>query len=381
MTSKNGLGIGIIGCGNISSTYLRLARLFSTIKIRAVADINRAAALARSEEFRVQALSIEDLLNADDIDIIVNLTVPDAHFEVSQQILEAGKHVYSEKPLALSLEDGKSLQNLAQESGLRIGSAPDTFLGGAHQQARIRIDEGKIGTVISGTAYFMNHGMEHWHPNPGFFYLPGGGPILDIGPYYITNLIQLIGPIRRVASLTTTACGTRTVLADGPIKGKTIPVKTATNIHALLEFRSGAAVTLGASWDVWAHRHSHMEIYGTMGSVYLPDPNFFGGPVEFTEMNGTAATPENWEHPFSIPNEGHSVMGTLSNYRTVGLAEMAQAIRDNRAHRCSLEMALHAVDAMTSILKAGEENRWCELSTSCARPEPFGRAEAQSLLA
>ncbi|MDE0110835.1 MAG: Gfo/Idh/MocA family oxidoreductase, partial [Albidovulum sp.] len=232
MTSKNGLGIGIIGCGNISSTYLRLARLFSTIKIRAVADINRAAALARSEEFRVQALSIEDLLNADDIDIIVNLTVPDAHFEVSQQILEAGKHVYSEKPLALSLEDGKSLQNLAQESGLRIGSAPDTFLGGAHQQARIRIDEGKIGTVISGTAYFMNHGMEHWHPNPGFFYLPGGGPILDIGPYYITNLIQLIGPIRRVASLTTTACDTRTVLADGPIKGKTIPVKTATNIHA-----------------------------------------------------------------------------------------------------------------------------------------------------
>ena len=381
MPDMDRLGIGIVGCGNISSTYLKLAPKFSGIEVRAISDIDDDASLSRSQEFGVPAHSVEALLASDNVDIVVNLTTPDAHFGVSRKILEAGKHVYTEKPLALSLEDGTALQRLALQSGLRIGSAPDTFLGGAHQLARVRLDEGIIGDVISGTAHVMSHGMEHWHPNPGFFYLPGGGPVLDVGPYYIANLIQLIGPIRRVASLATKASDTRTVLAEGPSKGKVIPVKTATNVHALLEFRSGATVAFGASWDVWAHRHTNMEIYGTEGSLFLPDPNFFGGTVEFAGVNGTVEPLAAWDHPFGIPNEMHSELGPLSNYRAVGLAEMAQSILESRPHRCSLDMALHSIDAMTSILKAGKEKRWCELTTNCERPKPLDPTEARSLLA
>jgi len=273
------------------------------------------------------------------------------------------------------------LRRLARDSGLRIGSAPDTFLGASHQQARARIDEGIIGKVISATAHFMSRGMEHWHPNPDFFYLPGGGPVLDIGPYYITNLIQLIGPIRRVTSLSGAPSATRTILADCPRRGETIPVKTATNIHALLEFHSGASVALGASWDVWHHRHAHMEIYGTEGSLFLPDPNFFGGSIRFSGMNGSSSYLECWDHPFGIPNERNSELEPLANYRAVGLADMARAIIEDRPHRCSLEMALHAIDAMISILHAGNVREWIELTTSCERPDPLAPAEAQSLLA
>ena len=375
------LGVGIIGCGNISEAYLRLVPLFAGIEVRAVADIDAAAAQRRGREFGVPALSTEDLLASERIDIVVNLTVPGAHHQVSSQILEAGKHVYTEKPLTLSLEDALSLLRLASDRNLRVGSAPDTFLGGAHQQARSCIDDGLIGDVVAGSAHVMSHGMEHWHPNPDFFFLPGGGPVLDVGPYYITNLIQLIGPVRRVAALATAPFPTRTIGTEGPRRGETMAVGTPTNIHALLEFRSGATITLSASWDVWAHRHSHMELYGTEGTLYLPDPNFFGGSLEHAGQDGSARTLPDWDHPFGRPNEVHSTLGRLSNYRSAGLADMARAIVEDRPHRCSLELALHAVDVMTSILGSAQEGAWIELSTGCSRPEPFGREAAQALLA
>ena len=189
------LGIGIIGCGNISAAYLRLAPLFKALEVRAVADVNPDAARARAEEFGTTAQSVEDLLANDTVDVVVNLTIPDAHFAVSKQALLAGKHVYSEKPLVLSLAEGEELLALAAKNKLRVGSAPDTFLGGSHQLARARIDEGLIGDIVAGTAHVMNHGMEHWHPNPDFFFLPGAGPVLDLGPYYITNFIQLLRSI------------------------------------------------------------------------------------------------------------------------------------------------------------------------------------------
>ena len=229
------LGIGIIGCGNISTAYLTLAPLFKGIEVRAVADINPSAAQEKADEFNLRAQSVEDLLGADDIDVVVNLTIPAAHFSTTKTILQAGKHAYSEKPLVLSLKEGKELTALAAENGLRVGSAPDTFLGGAHQQARALIDQGALGNIVSGTAHVMSHGMEHWHPNPDFFFLPGAGPMLDIGPYYVTNLIQLIGPVKRVAALTSAASAIRTITSE-PRSGETIPVKTPTNIHALLEF-------------------------------------------------------------------------------------------------------------------------------------------------
>jgi predicted dehydrogenase len=372
-------GVGIIGCGNISTSYLGLAPMFDAIEMRAVADINPDAARGRADEYGVRADTVEALLASNDIDIVVNLTIPAAHFEVSSQILKTGKHVYSEKPFVLSLEEGAELKRLADAHDLRIGSAPDTFLGGAHQMARKLIDDGAIGRVTSGTCFVMGHGMEHWHPNPDFFYLPGAGPVLDIGPYYITNLIQLIGPIRRVAALSSTPSETRTILSE-PRRGESIPVKTPTTIYALLEFENGAAITLCTSWDVWGHGHKPMELYGTEGSLDVPDPNFFSGDVVLAKPNQSPETVVQWNHPFGILNQGEGA-SARANYRTAGLADMATAIQEGRTHRCSLDLALHAVDAMTSILKSGETGQFIDLQTSCKRPEPLDPDAARALMA
>lgn len=368
------LGIGIIGCGNISTAYLKLAPLFKSLEMRAVADMNMDAANARAEEFGVRALSVDELLAADDIDIVVNLTIPDAHFAVSKSILEAGKHVYSEKPVVLTFDEGRQLSDLSAAKGLRIGSAPDTFLGGAHQQARSLIDEGAVGKIIAGTCHVMGHGMEHWHPNPDFFYQPGAGPILDIGPYYVTNLIQLIGPVEKVVSLATTTFKER-IISSEPRKGEKVPVNTPTNIHALLQFKNGATVTLSASWDIWAHRHANMELYGEDGSLFVPDPNFFGGTVEMAGEDGEIKPVEQSDHPFGVRNQGDN-----ANYRTAGLADMATAIMEDRPHRCSMELALHSVDVMTAILKSGETGAFVEMSTTCERPAALDKDTALALM-
>ncbi|MBB4010373.1 Gfo/Idh/MocA family protein [Allorhizobium taibaishanense] len=372
------LSVGIIGCGNISSAYFTLAPLFKGIKIVACADINMNAAELRAEEFGVTAQTVEELLANPEIDVVVNLTIPAVHYTVSKQILEAGKHVYSEKPLVLSLDEGEDLRRIAREKGLSVGCAPDTFLGGAHQLARKYIDEGGIGRITSGTCHVMSPGMEMWHPNPDFFFLPGGGPILDLGPYYIANLINLIGPVKRVAALTTMASETRTITSE-PRNGEVIPVKTPTNIHALLEFVNGATITLSASWDVWCHRHANMELYGTEGSLFVPDPNFFGGVVEATGRNKEINALEGWDHPFGINNQ-ESAQGPRANYRTAGLADMAQAILEGRDARCSLDRVLHGVDVMTAILKSGETGEFISLSTTCTQPAALGIEEARALL-
>ncbi|MEM6387242.1 MAG: Gfo/Idh/MocA family oxidoreductase [Pseudomonadota bacterium] len=371
------LGVGIIGCGNISNTYLRLAPLFKGLEMRAVADIDPETASNRAAAYSVAARSIDDLLASSDIDVVVNLTIPEAHFEVTKSILEAGKHAYSEKPIVLTLEDGETLRGLAAEKGLRVGSAPDTFLGGSHQLARRAIDDGAVGRITGGTAHVMNHGMEHWHPNPDFFFRPGAGPMLDIGPYYVTNLIQLLGPVARVGALTNSAYKERTITSE-PRSGETVPVETPTNIHALLEFVSGACVTLTTSWDVHAHRHGHMELYGTEGSLFLPDPNFFGGTVEQGAPGGAITALDPWPHPFGVSNEAED---DRANYRASGLADMATAIAEGRAHRCSLDLALHAVDVMTAALTSGESGQFVTLSTTCERPAPLSPEEARALLA
>ncbi|MGL6208785.1 MAG: Gfo/Idh/MocA family protein [Paracoccaceae bacterium] len=372
------LGIGIIGCGNISTSYLRLAPLFKGLQVRAVADVNKAAAEARAAEFGVVAQSVDALLANPAVDVVINLTVPDAHYAVSKAVLEAGKHVYSEKPLVLSLEEGVTLRDLAASKGLSVGCAPDTFLGGAHQQARALIDEGRIGTIAAGGAGVLNKGMEHWHPNPDFFFLPGAGPMLDLGPYYVANLINLIGPVRRVGALTSMARAER-VISSEPRKGEVLAVKTPTNIHALLEFSNGATVALSTSWDVYSHKRAHMELYGTEGTLYVPDPNFFGGVVEMAGQDGVIAAVEPWDHPFGRPNQEHP-QGRLANYRTAGLADMAQAILTGRDARCSLERTLHGVEVMTACLKSGETGQFVTLETTCTRPAALGIAEAVALM-
>jgi predicted dehydrogenase len=372
------LGIGIIGCGNISTTYLRLAPLFKGLEVRAVADVNMEAAKARAEEYDVKAQGVDDLLANRDVDVVINLTIPDAHFPVTRRILEAGKHAYSEKPLVLSLADGVTLRDLAKAKGLAVGCAPDTFLGGAHQQARAVLDEGRVGTITAGCAAVLNHGMEHWHPNPDFFFLPGAGPMLDLGPYYIADLINLLGPVRRVGALTSSAEKERTI-SNGPRNGEKVPVKTPTNIHALLEFHNGATINLSTSWDVWHHKRNHFELYGTEGTLYVPDPNFFGGAVEIGGRDGSLTTLSPWDHPFGKINQNHNGR-ELANYRTAGLADMVTALVEGRDPRCSLERTLHGVDVMTACLTSGETGQFVTLTTTCTRPAALSPDEARALL-
>ena len=263
------MAVGIIGAGNISEAYLRLAKVFANLRVVAIADIVPAAAGARAEQFAVRAMSAEELLRSDEIDIVVNLTVPDAHYQVTRDILSAGKHAYSEKPLALNAADAKKLVAFADRRGLKLAGAPDTFLGAGGQRARQLLDKGTIGRVIGGSAYVMGHGMEMWHPNPGFFYQPGAGPVFDVGVYYITALVALLGPVKTVTAMASKGFDERLVTSASPMQGKRIKVNTPTNINAILSFQDGAQITLGASWDVWRHGH--------------PNPGFFyqpgAGPV------------------------------------------------------------------------------------------------------
>ncbi|MDP0929851.1 Gfo/Idh/MocA family oxidoreductase [Paracoccus onubensis] len=372
------LNIGIMGAGTISKTYFELSPLFKGIRITAVADLNADAAAKAGGEWQVKALAPEEMLVDPGIDIVVNLTVPAAHFDVSKAALQAGKHVYSEKPFVLSVGEGRKLAEIAAAKDLRVGSAPDTFLGGSHQQARALIDAGEIGQVHSATAHVMSPGMEHWHPNPDFFFLPGGGPILDLGPYYIANFVNLLGPVARVTALAGKASEER-IITSQPRAGERIPVRTPTTIHALLQFVSGAMVTLGASWDVHGHRHGNMEIYGSEGSLILTDPNFFGGGLEIARRGGTLTAVEPWDHPFGLPNQPHE-QGDRANYRTAGLADMARAILDGGDFLCDQSRALHVIDVMTSILRAGETGEWITLATTCRRPDAMGPDAARALL-
>lgn len=372
--TKN-LGVGIIGCGNISSAYLELASLFKGYEILAVADINMDNANERAAEFDVRAHTVDELLAADDIDLVINLTIPLAHVEVSRAILQAGKHVYSEKPFVLSLAEAQELNEIATANGLRIGSAPDTFLGASHQLARKLIDAGEVGTVTSGTAIVMSHGMEDWHPNPDFFFKKGGGPILDLGPYYLCNLVQLLGPVKKVTSFTSIASKTRTI-ANGPRDGEQVSVETPTTIHALLSFECGALITLLASWDVSTHAHPIMELYGSEGTISIPDPNWFGGELS-VQVGDDEAIEHSWDHPFAVPN----YEDVHANYRGAGLADMALSILAGRAHRCGPEFATHVIEVMTAILTAGETSQVLTMSTSCLRPDVLGPDQARALMA
>lgn len=370
--------LGIVGCGNISDAYLRGAARSELVAVKAVTDLVPELAAKRARGYGVAALSFEDLLADPEIAIVINLTVPLAHAETSHRAIEAGKHVYSEKPLTLSIGDAKALQRIARKNKLAVASAPDTFLGGAHQQARKAIDDGLIGKPASGTAHIMGPGMEQWHPNPDFFFKPGGGPILDMGPYYVANLINLLGPVKRVAALSGMARKSRLITSQ-PRSGQSVKVTTPTTYHALLEFVSGAQFTLSASWDVFAHRHPHMEIYGTEGAMFLPDPNFFGGEVLVAGKDGAPKALPGWDHPFGIGNhQNHD--GMVANYRGAGLADLAAAIAGKRDARCGIDRMLHVVEVLTAIMASGASGKFVTLKSTCKRAAYLSPEAARALL-
>lgn len=373
--------IGIIGCGVISDTYFKLAPLFKGVEIVACADIAPAYAKAKAEQFSVRALSVDEMLADAGIDAVINLTVPDAHYAVSLEALTAGKHVYSEKPLALTYKTAKKLVTEADKRGLKIGAAPDTFLGGGGQTARKLIDKGTIGEVVGGSAHVLSHGMEHWHPNPGFFFKPGAGPMFDIGPYYLTALVNLLGPVKTVAAMAKKGFPTRTVSAEGPMKGKQIKVTTPTTINGVLEFRSGAQVTIGTSWDVWKHGHTNpIELYGTKGSMLVPDPNFFGGIVSCSDGDGDYVETDTASVAFGAGNwEGRPGTPKRSNYRMLGVADLIDAANKGREPRCSGRLAAHVVDIMESVLVSAADRSFVKVRSTTDRPAPLTAADVRRI--
>ncbi len=349
------VGIGIIGCGNISEAYLKAASHFPILDVRGLADIRPEAAEARANQFGLKARSIDDLLRDPSIEIVVNLTIPAAHVEVGLKALAAGKHVHSEKPLGATSAQARTLLEEASRRGLRVGCAPDTFLGGSHQTCRKLVDEGAIGRPVAGSAFFMCPGHERWHPNPAFYYAEGGGPMLDMGPYYITALVNLIGPVARVAGMATRARSERTITSE-PLKGTPIKVDVATHVAGTMEFVSGATVSIAMSFDVPKHRHGPIELYGTDASLVVPDPNRFGGTIEVARP-GQDWSERPTEHPYAD-----------GNYRIIGVADLAHAIRSGRPHRASGELALHALEVMEAFQISSDRGGHVTIETRPERP-------------
>jgi predicted dehydrogenase len=380
MAARAPMRVGVVGCGNISDIYLQNGPRFRDIVFTACADLNLEAANRQAERYAIDARTVNDLLKSDDVDIVLNLTIPEAHAEVSLQVIEAGKHVYSEKPLATAVADGVAIIAAAEAKGRRVGSAPDTVLGAGIQEARALIDAGAIGKPLTGLAAVMSHGMEHWHPNPGFFFRPGAGPIFDMGPYYLSALVTLLGPVASVQATGQTGFEERIVTTpSSPAYGQKLKVETLTDVHALLDFASGAHVTFLASWDVWKHSVPPIELHGQKASLRLPDPNWFGGDLLIAGQNeewrkiltdGKTFGAKNW--PVTAPK--------FANDRGLGLADMARAIVDDRPHRASGTIALHVLAVMTGILEAATEGRRTAISPSSERPAPLGEVDARMLL-
>lgn len=371
-------GVGIVGCGNVSSTYFRNTGLFPGLALRACADLRPEAAAQRAGEYGCRAESVEALLAAPDVDIIINLTVPNAHFDVSMAALAAGKHVYTEKPLAATAAEGRALVAEAARCERQIASAPDTILGAGGRAVRRLIDEGAMGKPVAGTAFFMSHGMEHWHPNPEFFFKPGGGPVLDMGPYYVTTLVALLGPVARVRAVGGIGQPERIVTAAGPHTCQRIAVETPTTIMALLEFARGPLVAVGMSWDVWAHGNRPIELHGTEGSLRVPDPNFYGGVVELSRRGA------DWE---KLPVE-NDIYGAINwpfdapkyaNYRMLAVAELADAIAAGRRARMDATLALHVLEVLEAMLRAAETGGVLSIPPLDAFPAALSEEEARRL--
>ncbi|MDR1192081.1 MAG: Gfo/Idh/MocA family oxidoreductase [Verrucomicrobiales bacterium] len=354
--SSGPLRAGIIGCGNICNAYFKgVAPFADYIKFTACADLDAARAKAKAEEHQVpKALAVGDLLRDPDIDVVLNLTVPQAHVEVNLAALRAGKHVYCEKPFALSRRDGLKVLALARKCKRYVGCAPDTVLGGGIQTCRKLIDDGVIGQPVAAAANMLCHGHESWHPSPAFYYEVGGGPLFDMGPYYLTSLITMLGPARSVRASAKASFRTRRVTSQ-PLKGTVIKVETPTHLSGVVEFVSGATATVTMSFDVWRHHLPLLEVYGTEGSMLCPDPNCFDGEVLVWKPGD-----KDWRR---VPLTHCGATG-----RGLGLAEMAYAIRRRRRARQDGGMALHVVEIMEAFHVAARTGRVVKLTTTCQQP-------------
>ncbi|MFA9560003.1 Gfo/Idh/MocA family protein [Evansella sp. AB-rgal1] len=354
------MNVGIIGCGNISSIYMENIPGFPELELVACSDIIMEKAEAQAKKFNVmKACTVPEILDDPNIDIIVNLTTPQDHAEVCIQALQAGKHVHVEKPLAVTLEDGKKIVNLAQEKGLLVGGAPDTFLGAGIQTALQLIEQGEIGELVGASAFLIGRGHEHWHPDPEFYYDNGGGPMFDMGPYYLTTLIALLGPIRRLSGTTRITYPERTILSE-PKAGKIMKVNTPTHISGTMDFQSGSIGTITTSFDAFGGSSlPPIEIYGSEGTLLVPDPNTFGGPVRLRKKG---------EQEFvEIP----LISKYHENSRGLGVLDMARAILHGSPHRSNGELAYHVLEAMHGFHISSEKGEFYHMESSCEKPKAF----------
>ena len=357
----------IIGCGNISDIYFQNGKVFDILDIAACADLVPERAKAKAEQYECKALSVDEVLADPSIEIIINLTIPIAHAQVAFKAVEAGKSVHNEKPLTITREDGRKLLEMAKTKGVRVGCAPDTFMGGGIQTCIKLIDDGWIGEPIAATAFMTCHGHEAWHPDPEFYYKAGGGPMFDMGPYYLTALVAMLGPVKRVTGSTRITFPERTITSK-PKYGTKIKVDVPTHVAGIMDFANGAVGTIITSFDVWTAELPCIEVYGTEGTLSVPDPNGFGGPVRVMRPGSDG------------PREVPLSHGYAENARGIGPADMAYALRSGRKHRASGELAYHVLDIMHAFHDASDQGRHIELQSTCERPAPLPMGLLHGLL-
>ncbi len=365
MTGRVGVapvGVGVVGCGVISRAYIANLARMDGVRVVACADLDESRARERAAEFGVpRALAVDELLADDEVEIVLNLTIPKAHAEVALAAIAAGRHVYTEKPLALDRDEGRRVLDAAQRRGVLVGGAPDTFLGAGVQSARALLDAGSIGTVVGGAAAMHCRGHESWHPDPGFYYARGGGPLFDMGPYYITALVALLGPVAAVSGATRTTFAERLITSQ-PLAGTSVPVEVPTHVAALLEFAAGPVVTLVTSFDICATAPPPIQLFGTDGALSVADPNTFGGePQLWDPAAGWVAQP--YTHAHDVESRG------------LGVADMAAALREGRSPRAGGSLTMHVLDVMQSIHESSATGRRVAVSNRCDRPEAMPRLD------
>jgi predicted dehydrogenase len=357
--------IGVVGCGNISGIYFKNLTgngMFSKrVQVTGLTDLIPERAEKASKEYGIPYIKkTEDLINSPDVDIVLNITEPYNHYGVAIQAVKAGKHLYTEKPLCAERNEAQEVLKVAAEKKLKVGGAPDTFLGAGIQTCRKLIDDGWIGKPVAAVAFMVNHGHEHWHPGPEFYYKKAGGPMFDMSGYYLHTLINLMGPITRVSGTAKKSFETRTITSE-PLNGKVINVDVPTHIAGTLDFANGAVASLIMTFDVFSHTLPNIEIYGSEGTLRVPDPNNFGGPIFVKRFRD-----ENWsEIPLLKPYPDNS--------RGLGITDLAESIAEGRPHRVSAELAYHALDIMHGIHEASASGKYYEVKSTCERPEPLNK--------
>jgi len=378
--------VGLIGCGHIAETYFRAHKYFNNFKIIKCADINHQAAIKCAKANKIKAVSIKEILKDKKIKIILNLTIPAAHYSVANQAIKHGKHVYSEKPLAINFSDGKKLIKLAKKKKLYVGNAPDTFLGGGLQKSRELLDKKVIGKVKFGNAIFAYPGVQSYHPNPEpWFSKKSGGPVIDMGPYYLTALVSLLGPAKEVISQSEYGKKMRTI-GIGPKKGKKFKVECPTTYFSTLRFVNGTIIRLTLSFDVISHLRNHIELYGDNGSMIVPDPNMFGGSVLISKKLGSKwknlKTNKMMLGKINIRTQSSRAneSPTNANYRGVGLSEMIYAIQNKKDNLCSGNLSLHVLNIIDAIHKSAKTGKKERITVFCGRPKPFTSAYIKKII-